>query len=221
MLCHSLTGYHNFWEEGLGTTQPAIDFARQYKKPVFNSETGCIARANAFDQTMELAAKSGIGFAIWELMISACVDCIDTRRWKHGLFYGDGTTRDPLAIAAVRGTYINRRPLSEPDPALRPAVPRPDVEGLASSAIKAAAALLNSPRPFIDGLDLLDELGNMAEAAGTVPDVRPVIGAAHDMAAAGESEEVRERLATLIAAQAAELSKTKDGKEADVGSCTF
>ena len=66
-----------------------------------NSETGCIARASAFDQTIELAARNGIGYAVWELMISDCRDCADTRRWKHGLLYTDGTTRDPAAIAAV------------------------------------------------------------------------------------------------------------------------
>jgi hypothetical protein len=34
---------------------------------------------------MEMAARNGIGFAVWELMISDCRDCVDTRRWKHGL----------------------------------------------------------------------------------------------------------------------------------------
>ena len=50
------------WEEGLGATLPAIDYARAFGKPVFNSETGCIARANAFDQTMEQALETAATF---------------------------------------------------------------------------------------------------------------------------------------------------------------
>ena len=103
-----------------------------------NSETGCIARASAFDQTIELAARNGIGYAVWELMISDCLDCADTRRWKHGLLYTDGTTRDAAAIAAVRGIYLNRGdtvPL---------AVPRPGVEHKPSALAKAAAAWLQA-----------------------------------------------------------------------------
>ena len=96
--------YHSSWELGLQRTEFALSIARAQKKPVFNSETGCIARANAFDQTMEMAIRNGIGFAVWELMISDCLDCIDTRRWKHGLMFRDGTTRDPSAIAALRGS---------------------------------------------------------------------------------------------------------------------
>ena len=71
-------------------------------------------------------------------MISDCLDCADTRRWKHGLLYTDGTTRDAAAIAAVRGIYLNRGdtvPL---------AVPRPDVEHKPSTLAKAAAAWLQA-----------------------------------------------------------------------------
>ena len=111
--------YHSSWELGLQRTEFALSIARAQKKPVFNSETGCIARANAFDQTMEMAIRNGIGFAVWELMISDCLDCIDTRRWKHGLMFRDGTTRDPSAIAALRGIFLNRADnfeLSAPTP---------------------------------------------------------------------------------------------------------
>lgn len=107
----------------------ALGFARQLGKPVFNSETGCIARANPYDQTVEMATRNGIGFALWELMISDCLDCIDTRRWKHGLMYVDGTTRDPAAIAAVNGVFLNR------GDSVGLAVPKPDVEGASSGTI--------------------------------------------------------------------------------------
>ena len=118
----SFHSYHDSWELGLEITELALSVARKHNKSVFNSETGCIARASAFDQTMEMATRNGIGFAVWELMISDCLDCADTRRWKHGLLYTDGTTRDPAAIAAVRGIYLNRGD----EVAL--AVPKTDVE---------------------------------------------------------------------------------------------
>lgn len=58
----SFHSYHNTWEDGLLATQSALGFAAQFNKPVFNSETGCIARANAFDQTVEMAVSNGIGY---------------------------------------------------------------------------------------------------------------------------------------------------------------
>ena len=132
----SFHSYHDSWELGLEITELALSVARKHNKPVFNSETGCIARASAFDQTMEMAARNGIGFAVWELMISDCLDCADTRRWKHGLLYTDGTTRDPAAIAAVRGIYLNRGD----EVAL--AVPKTDVEHKPDALAKAVAGWL-------------------------------------------------------------------------------
>ena len=115
--------YHDSWELGLEITELALSVARRTSRST-NSETGCIARANAYDQTIEMAARNDIGYAVWELVISDCADCADTRRWKHGLLYIDGTTRDPAAIAAVQGIYLNRGDsLAAP-----PAVPKTDVE---------------------------------------------------------------------------------------------
>ena len=54
----------NAGELGLQRTEFALNIARSQNKPLFNSETGCIARANAFDQTMEMAIRNGIGFAV-------------------------------------------------------------------------------------------------------------------------------------------------------------
>jgi hypothetical protein len=61
----SFHSYHSSWEQGLDRTETALGFARSLRKPVFNSETGCIARANAFDRTIEMALRNGIGFAVW------------------------------------------------------------------------------------------------------------------------------------------------------------
>ena len=57
----SFHSYHDSWELGLQITELALSVARKFSKPIFNSETGCIARASAFDQAMEMAARNGIG----------------------------------------------------------------------------------------------------------------------------------------------------------------
>jgi hypothetical protein len=229
--------YHHSWELGLQRTERALDFSRQYNKPVFNSETGCIARANAFDQTMEMAIRNGIGFAVWELMISDCLDCIDTRRWKHGLMFRDGTTRDPAAIAALHGVFLNRGD----DIGL--AVARPDVENAMSGTVKAANGwlkmALNSSsscgapvapggRPssystgcYQQGYELLDSLANMGESAQVLPLAVPLSSEARRLAASGDSPANREAIAVLLRAQLGALSATKLGVETGPGICEF
>jgi hypothetical protein len=67
-----------------------------------DTETGCIARANPYDVTLEEHSKAHVGWYIWELMI--------TKRWGdvHGVFYPDGTVRDPAIPAAMFGLFRNR-----------------------------------------------------------------------------------------------------------------
>ena len=64
-------------------------FASKVGKPVFNTEIGCVGRANPYDVTLQEHGNAGVGWYIWELMITA--------RWGtvHGVFYPDGTVRDP------------------------------------------------------------------------------------------------------------------------------
>ena len=201
------------WELGLRNTRVALAVGHKEQKAVFNSETGCIARANAFDQTMEIALRHGIGFAVWELMISDCLDCIDTRRWKHGLMYKDGTSRDPAAIAAIRGVYLNRGD----DVAL--AVPRPDVEHRSSATTGSIRAWLsNAPSaPFEAGVLLLDTMSNLAESSLTLPTVLPLSGRARALAAAGDTPSSRAELQLLLSQQVGALMATKMGSENDTG----
>jgi hypothetical protein len=212
--------YHSSWEQGLQRTEFALGVARAQKKPVFNSETGCIARANAFDQTMEMAIRNGIGFAVWELMISDCLDCIDTRRWKHGLMYRDGTTRDPSGVAALHGVFLNRGDNVEL------AVARPDVEHAVSGTVAAAqkwldAANSSTPGSFGMGLTYLDSLANLGESAQVLPLAVPLSARARQLAAAGESSEARAQLGTLLHDQLGALSATKMGSEVGPGTCEF
>ena len=80
----------------------AKSFAARTGKQVMDTETGCIARANPYDVTLEEHMNAHVGWYIWELMI--------TKRWGdvHGVFYPDGTVRDPAVPAAMFGMFRNR-----------------------------------------------------------------------------------------------------------------
>jgi Endo-beta-mannanase len=77
-------------------------YAAKMNKPLINSEIGCIARANPYDVVLQEHMDAHIGWYIWELMI--------TGQWGtvHGVFYPDGTVRDPSIVAALLGMFRNR-----------------------------------------------------------------------------------------------------------------
>lgn len=76
--------------------------AEEGGKPVLNTETGCIGRANPYDIELEMCEKYHCGFYLFNLMIEGFWGGI------HGLVYPDGTIRDPGIIAALFGFYRNR-----------------------------------------------------------------------------------------------------------------
>ena len=127
-------------------------FAASVGKQVMNTEIGCIARANPYDVTLEEHIKAHVGWYIWELMI--------TKRWGnvHGVFYPDGTVRDPSIPAAMFGLFRNRS-----DSALLENVNR---EGWVNTDVAAAQAWLDNPSgDWKAGLDAAEKLANLLEAA--------------------------------------------------------
>ena len=127
-------------------------FAAKTGKQVMDTETGCIARANPYDVTLEEHGKAHVGWYIWELMI--------TKRWGdvHGVFYPDGTVRDPAIPAAMFGLFRNRS-----DNVLLENVNR---EGWVNADIAAAQAWLDNPAAsWNDGLDAAEKLANLLEGA--------------------------------------------------------
>jgi len=80
----------------------AAEYGRKLGKPVIQSETGCLARANPYDVAIAACQKRQMGYFLFELMIHG--RCDD----EHGIFYPDGTVRDPATIAAIMGCYRNR-----------------------------------------------------------------------------------------------------------------
>ena len=132
--------------------EQAIKYAAGQHKPVMNTEIGCIARSNPYDVTLEEYGKSGMGWYIWELMI--------TKQWGtvHGVLYADGTVRDPSIVAALMGFFRNRG--SDVIPEV------PDREGGVKRAVtqnKQWLAETNSD--WQNGLNLAERSANLLEAA--------------------------------------------------------
>jgi hypothetical protein len=127
-------------------------FAAKTGKQVIDTETGCIARANPYDVTLEEHGKAHVGWYIWELMI--------TKRWGdvHGVFYPDGTVRDPAIPAAIFGLFRNRS-----DNVILENVNR---ESWVNSDSAAAQEWLDNPAgTWNDGLIAAEKLANLLEGA--------------------------------------------------------
>ncbi|MEJ2079097.1 MAG: hypothetical protein P8020_19225 [Acidobacteriota bacterium] len=163
---HDYTPLRSTVEEAYRIAEGLSD---EFAKPMLNTETGCIARANPYDMVLEIAEKHKTGWYLFSLMVQGYWGEI------HGLFYPDGTVRDPAAIAAILGFYRNRN--------LNTIIkPVPNREGHAEDAIQAIeAALKDDPRTFRHTkvstdkiLDAAEYAANLLEAAEMVPmDVPP------------------------------------------------
>ncbi len=127
-------------------------FAARTGKQVMNTEIGCIARANPYDVTIEEHMKAHVGWYVWELMI--------TKRWGnvHGVFYPDGTVRDPAIPAAMFGLFRNRSDSALPE--------FPDREGGVTKTVTNALAWLSSrDGGWEEGLDSAETLAHLLEAS--------------------------------------------------------
>lgn len=134
-------------------------FAAKVGKPVFDTEMGCIARANPYDVTLEEHMNAHVGWYIWELMIVRT-------GWGpvHGVFYEDGTVRDPSIPAAIMGFFRNR------GPNILPAVP--DREGRVTKVIQDGRAWLaeSNLKPNWDrGYDIAETAAHLIEAGELAP----------------------------------------------------
>ena len=81
----------------------AVELGKKYNKPILNNETCCLCRGNPYDMTMELLEEYQMGWYLFELMIG-------NGMWNraHGIFYPDGTIRDPSIVASILGFYRKR-----------------------------------------------------------------------------------------------------------------
>ena len=139
-------------EEIRDTIRRAVEFAAKAKKPLINGEIGCIARANPYDITLEEHMKAKVGWYIWELMIVR-------QGWGtvHGVFYEDGTVRDPSIAAAIMGFFRKRTPDI--------LVSDPDREGWITKVIDLSGKWLSDPDgTWKEGLDLAETAAHLLEA---------------------------------------------------------
>jgi len=151
--------FHNYSEtrdEIRDTIARAQAFADKVGKKVFNGEMGCIARANPYDVTLEEHFKAGMGWCIWELMIVE-------KGWGtvHGVFYGDGTVRDPSIPAAILGYFRNRE---NPFPEF------PDREDKIGSVLRRTDAWKKAgAKDWDEGIHIAEVGANMLESAQLAP----------------------------------------------------
>jgi hypothetical protein len=137
-----------------------IETSKQYAaktgKPLINTEIGCIARANPYDVALQEHMQAHVGWYIWELMI--------TGNWGtvHGVFYPDGTVRDPSIPAALLGFFRNREQDVVEDV--------PDRENHVTDAVTNNRAWLADPKAdWKAGLDLAEISANLLEAGQLAP----------------------------------------------------
>ncbi len=147
----------------------AKDIAEKYGKPLMNTETGCLARANPYDMVLSLCEEFNIGWYMFELMIHGRCDT------EHGIFYPDGTVRDPATIAAMFGCYRKRDGENI-------IVPLPNREGVAEICIdKIKHALKEYTADCFDYrrssptalLDACEEAANLLECCDMIPMALP------------------------------------------------
>jgi hypothetical protein len=134
----------------------AQTFAASVHKAVFNSEIACVGRANPYDMALEEFMNGHMGWYLWELTI--------THEWGdvHGVFYPDGTVRDPTIVAAILGFFRNRT--------ANTVLENPDRERWVQRAITGGNAWLAQPAPdWNEGLKQAEIEANILEAAQLVP----------------------------------------------------
>lgn len=160
--------YHDYSTTLKGVTDAAelaLSVGKKYGKPVINNETCCIARANPYDTVIQKMNELHIPWYVFNLMIEGYWNDV------HGIFYEDGTVRDPAIAAAIVGCFRNRD--------LNALVPeKPNREQQATKSVQKAAALLSDSNADGFGygrlnvnalLDVCEEMANLLEAGQLVP----------------------------------------------------
>ncbi|HVN19810.1 MAG TPA: hypothetical protein VMU05_13580 [Dongiaceae bacterium] len=138
------------------TIQKAQQYAAKTGKPLVVTEIGCVARANPYDIALQEHMRARVGWYIWELMIA------DYWGSVHGVFYPDGTVRDPSIAAALLGFFRNRGTKTVEEV--------PDRENHLTEAVAKNKRWLSDPNPdWQAGLDLAEVSANLLESAQLVP----------------------------------------------------
>lgn len=140
----------------------AVELGQKYGKPILNNETGCLCRANPYDVELEMCQKYNVGYYLFELMVEP-----KGRLWSrvHGIFYPDGTVRDPSIVAGIMGCFRNRSETT--------IYPDVNMEGHGDKAIAFAKEALDRRAPQEDLLEAAEYIANLLEAGELVPMAYP------------------------------------------------
>lgn len=160
----------------------AEETGKKYGKPVINSETCCLCRANPYDLAIQICMERKMGFYVFCLMAEGY--WADT----HGLIYPDGSIRNPEAIAALQGFFINRSPSR--------VKPKPNREGYIYRAVKELDKALTETRGLFNNIDnssdsileAAEYAANLLEANSMVPMYDPPSAQILDWRAMPEKE---------------------------------
>ena len=141
----------------------AVELGKKYRKPLNNSELCCLCRSNPYDLSLEICEKNKVGWYIFELMIHGY--------WAdaHGIFYPDGTVRDPSIPASIMGFYRNRGPSA--------VKPNANKEGHADIAVRQIKEALSDITELFrhkinsteDVLEAAEHCANLLECCELVP----------------------------------------------------
>ena len=126
-------------------------FSKKTGKAVINTEICCTGRANPYDMAIEEFSNAHMGFYVWELFV--------TKYWGdvHGIFYEDGTVRDPAIPAAMLGFYRNR--------GTNAVLENPDREGWVTKTVTNSQKWLSDANaPYAEGLKQAEIAANILEA---------------------------------------------------------
>jgi len=155
--------FHNYLQTR-GAVRADIDRAKKAaaaaRKQVMDDEIGCVARANPYDVTIQEHMNAHVGYYLWELMIVSDGE----RGWGniHGIFYPDGTLRDPSIPMAVMGIFRNRGP--------QVVLEQPDREGRVTREVAEARHWMADPNAdWNTGLDIAEAAANLLESGQLVP----------------------------------------------------
>ena len=169
----------------------AAKWGEKYCIPVIQTETGCLARANPYDMVLEACQRYGMGWFVFELMIHDRCDS------EHGVFYPDGTVRDPATVSAMMGCFRCR----DTDTMV---LPVPNREGHAARAVEEIRKALTEytedafdyrPSDLEKLFEAAEYAANLLEGCDMVPMADPPtarIYAWRKQAGAGEKPSLRE-----------------------------
>ena len=142
----------------------AAEWGKKLGKPILNTETGCIGRANPYEAELEICMKHHVGFYLFNLISHGFWGDI------HGLVYDDGTIRDPATIAALFGFFRNRtenRILANPNKETHAYRAVQAVED--ALRVEPTTLFMLKPKTTDDILDAAEYCVNILESCELVP----------------------------------------------------